>query len=152
MKRFRFPLRPVAILRAHQETRAREAFAAAVHAFVKSEEALAAARQRVAEFEAALAAGRRERFSAASEAGALAAYRSERNAETDSERKTNEARHIMQQRRGDYLEAHRRVEVVTRLEQKARAGHREDCNREEQAGYDEFAGRQAATRSTVFST
>ena len=35
MKRFRFPLRPVTVLRAHKELRAREAFAAAVHAYVQ---------------------------------------------------------------------------------------------------------------------
>jgi hypothetical protein len=49
MKRFRFPLRPVAVLRAHREMRAREAFAASVHAYVQSEEVLARTRARVAE-------------------------------------------------------------------------------------------------------
>lgn len=151
MKRFRFALRPVAILRAHHEARAREAFGAAVHAFVQTEEALAATRAGVAQFEAALAAGRRDRFSAAGEARALAAYRRECLAETEAEKKVNESRVAMQLRRADYLEAHRRVEVVKRLEEKARAGHRDECNREEQAGYDDFAGRQAA-RGTIFSS
>ena len=52
MKRFRFPLRPVAILRAHHQARAREAFAAAVHAYVTAEEGLAAMRRRRCELEA----------------------------------------------------------------------------------------------------
>ena len=86
MKRFRFPLRPVAVLRAHREMRAREAFAASVHAYVKSEEDLAATRRRVAQFEAALFAGRRERFSAAEEAHTLAGYRQECAAEVAAER------------------------------------------------------------------
>ena len=93
-----------------------------------------------------------ERFSAAGEGQALAAYRRERLAESDAERKTNESRDLMQLRRTDYLEAHRRVEVVKRLELKSRAVHRDDCNREEQAGFDEFAGRRAAGRGAVFST
>ncbi len=152
MKRFRFSLRPIAILRAHHETRAREAFGAAVHAFMKTEEELAATRERGAQFEAALAAGRRERFSALSEAQALAAYRRERVLESEAERRCNESRDVMQLRRTEYLEAHRRVEIVSRLEVKARAGHREDCNREEQAGFDEFAARRTSLRENVFST
>ena len=49
MKKFRFPLQPVGVLRAHQELRAREVFAAAVHHYVQTEERLAALRRRVAE-------------------------------------------------------------------------------------------------------
>ena len=77
MKRFRFSLRPVAILRAHHEMRAREAFAAAVHAFVKSEQELAAAGARLRQLESELTAGRTIRFSAADETHALMAYRRE---------------------------------------------------------------------------
>lgn len=146
MKRFRFPLRPVAVLRAHREMRAREAFAAAVHAYVQAEQELAATRQRVAQFEAALFAGRRERFSAAEEAHALSGYRHECAAEAEAERVTNVARDEMRKRRVEYLEAHRKLEVVHRLEAKARAAHRLATGREEQAEYDDFAGRQASRR------
>ena len=68
MNRFRFPLRPVAVLRAHREMCAQEAFAVSVNAFIRSEEALTAARTRAAEFEVALFAGRQHRFSPADEA------------------------------------------------------------------------------------
>ena len=146
MKRFRFPLRPVAVLRAHQELRAREAFAASVHAYVKAEENLAGVRARVAQFEQALFAGRRERFSAAAEAEMLAGYRRECTAEQEAERDTIEAKATMQQRRADYLDAHRRLEVVKRLEDKARLEHRQEANREEQAEFDDYAGRFAAAR------
>lgn len=152
MKRFRFPLRPVAVLRAHRELKAREAFAAAVHAFVKSEETLAATRARVAEFEAALFAGRRERFSAADEAQALAAYRREWAAEAEAGRTMAAARAAMEQRRIEYLDAHRKVEVVKRLEDKARTAHRHEVAREEQAEFDDFAGRQFAARRNLAST
>jgi flagellar protein FliJ len=57
MKRFRFSLRPVALLRSHQELKAREAFGAAVHAYVTSEEAHAAAKARSAAFERELSMG-----------------------------------------------------------------------------------------------
>ena len=153
MKRFRFPLRPVAVLRAHREMRAREAFAAAVHIYVKSEEELAAVRSRVARFEAALFDGRRERFSASDEAQTLAAYRRERASEAETERAMIAARAAMQERRSEYLDAHRKVEVVKRLEEKSRAAHRLECNREEQAEFDDFAGRRAvATRRPLFSS
>lgn len=152
MKRFRFPLQPVAVLRAHREMRAREAFAAAVHAFVKSEEEFAATRARVAQFEAALSAGRQQQFSPAAEAQTLAAYRRECALEGEAERAMIAARAAMAQCRGEYLDAHRKVEVVKRLEQKARAAHRLDGMREEQADFDDLAGRRFSARRTMFST
>lgn len=150
MKRFRFPLRPVAVLRAHQELRAREAFAAAVHAYVRSEQELAAARERVAQFEAALTAGRTGSFSAAAEAHNLAGYRRECDAQLEAGKNVEKARAAMEQARIEYLNAHRRLEVVKRLEQKARLEHRLETNREEQAEFDDFASRRLGRR-TLFS-
>jgi flagellar FliJ protein len=152
MKRFRFPLRPVAVLRAHREIRAREAFAASVHAYVQSEESLATTRQRVAQFEAALFAGRRESFNPAEEAQQLTAYRRECTAEGEAERATIAARAAMQEARIAYLDAHRRLEVVKRLEAKSRLVHQQDTNREEQAEFDDFATRRAMRRSPLFSS
>lgn len=149
MKRFRFSLRPVAVLRAHRELRAREAFGAAVHAFVKAEEDLATTRARVARFEAELAAGRSGRFSAADEARALAVYRQECAAEAAAERAMIAARDAMNQRRAEYIDAHRKVEVVKRLEEKARNAHRLETAREEQAEFDDFASRRALRRSPL---
>lgn len=149
MKRFRFPLRPVAVLRAHRELQAQEAFGAAVRNYVTAEQALADTRARVAKYEADLFAGRRDRFSAADEARALAAYRFECTAEVEAERTMIAARDTMNQRRADYLEAHRKLEVVKRLEQGARAEHRQVTMREEQAEFDDFASRRA-TRRTLF--
>jgi flagellar export protein FliJ len=152
VKRFRFPLKPVALLRAHREAQAREAFAAAVRASAQAEAALAAVRQGIAEFEAAIEAGRRERFSAAAEARALAAYRRERLNEAEAGRALDAARTVVQQRRADYLEARRRVEVVERLEDQARARHRAEGAREEQAGFDELAVRRFAGGAAPFSS
>ena len=152
MKRFRFPLRPVAMLRAHQELRAREAFGAAVHAYVITEEEHAIARARVAAFERDLFTGRRERFSAAVEAENLAAYRQESAAEAESERRVFAAREQMDRARTAYLEAHRKVEVISRLEAKARSAHRLESAREEQAGFDDFAARRHFGRSPLFRT
>jgi len=145
MKRFRFPLRPVAVLRAHHELKAREAFAAAVHIYVQAEAELAATRTRVARSEADLYASRRGRFDASVAAEAFIAYRAECAAEVAAERDMIAKRAVMNQRRADYLEAHRELEVVNRLEQKARAAHRLDTLREEQIELDDFAGRRGRT-------
>lgn len=149
MKRFRFPLRPVAVLRAHQELRAREAFAAAVHVYVQAEAELAAVRTRVAQCEVDLFESRRGKFDAAVAAQAFASYRGECTAEAAAERAVIEQRAEMNRRRADYLEAHRKLEVVRRLEEKARAAHRLDTLREEQIELDDFAGRR--TRAPQFS-
>ena len=146
MKRFRFPLRPVAVLRAHRELRARESFAAAVHVYVASEAELASVRQRVARFEAALFAGRGTSFNAADEAQSLSAYRRECEAEATAERAMIAARAEMNQRRAAYIEAHRQLEVVKRLEERARTAHRLAGAREEQAEFDDFASQRARHR------
>ena len=143
MKRFRFPLRPVAVLRAHKELRAREAFAAAVHTYVAAEAELAAVRERVARFEAALFAGRRGTFDAASAAQSLSAYRRECAAEGAAERDAIAARAAMDERRTAYLEAHRQHEIVRNLEARAQTAHRLAASREEQAELDDLAGRRA---------
>lgn len=147
MKRFRFSLRPVAILRAHQEMRAREAFAASVQAYVKAEQELAAMRARVRQLEAELVAGRNEVFSPDLASRALAAYRRECTAESEAEQALTAAQHAMQERRVEYIDAHRRLEVVRRLEEKAKTAHRYETGREEQAEFDDFATRRFIRRS-----
>jgi flagellar FliJ protein len=149
MKRFRFPLRPVAVLRAHYELRARDVFAAAVHVYVQAEAELAAVRARVAHCEAELQASRRGRFDAAASVNAFFAYRRECAAEGAAERAVFAARAEMNRRRAEYLEAHRKLEVVNRLEEKARNAHRLGALREEQIELDDFAGRR--TRAPQFS-
>jgi flagellar FliJ protein len=149
MKRFRFPLRPVAVLRAHRELRAREIFAAAVHSYVLAEERLAASRARVGDMEELLFAGRSGRFLAADAAALFRVYRAECHAELETEREVIEARDTMQKRRHDYIEANRQLKVVERLEEKARAAHRASNARAEQNELDEFAGFNANRRPAL---
>lgn len=146
MKRFRFPLRPVAVLRAHREMRAREAFAASVHAYVQAEEQLACTRARVAELAGALFDGRSGTFLAAEAASLFRAYRAECEEEVQAERRVIEARDTMNHRREEYLQANRQLKVVQRLEEKARTRHRVEVNRTEQAELDDFAGFRSSRR------
>ncbi|PTX90900.1 flagellar export protein FliJ [Opitutus sp. ER46] len=143
MKRFRFTLQPVAILRTHQDARAQEAFAFAVQALTKAEQEVAAAQARVRQFAADLVAGRAHNFSASEQIRALEAYRQECDAEVAAKQARAKAQQTMEQRRAEYIEAHRRLEVVKRLEQKARAQHRYETMREEQAEFDDYANRRA---------
>jgi flagellar FliJ protein len=149
MKKFRFPLQPVGMLRSHQELRAREIFAAAVHRYVQTEERLAALRQRVAELAEVLFHGRSDRFLAADAAALLRVYRSESNAVMEAEREVIEARDAMQQRRQEYIEANRRLRIIQRLEEKARERHRLDLLRGEQAELDELAGFRASRQPVL---
>lgn len=143
MKRFRFSLQPLAVVRAHREQQAKAIFASAVQAHAKTEEDLVRTRSRIAAFEAALNAGRQQAFSAATAAEALHAYRAERGLEKDAERTVQVARETMEQRRVDYIAAHRNLEVVHRLETKARTLHRAENARAEQSEFDDFSSRRA---------
>lgn len=142
MKRFCFPLRPVAVLRAHQELRARELFSHAVHTYVRAEEELAGARVRTAALAAALHQHRLGTVRAAEASDQFAAYRRECDVEIQSERAMHAARAEMERHRALYVEAHRKLQVVQRLEEKARAAHRLAVNHAEQAEFDDFAGRR----------
>lgn len=143
MKKFRFPLQPVGVLRAHQELRARELFADAVHRYVQSEEKLAALRQRTAELAEVLFQGRSGQFLAAEAAALLRVYRGECQAVMEAEREVIESREQMQVRRSEYIEANRRLKIVTRLEEKARDRHRLSILRGSQEELDELAGFRA---------
>jgi flagellar FliJ protein len=143
MKKFRFPLQPVGVLRSHQELRAREVFAAAVHHYVQTEEKLAALRKRVADLSEVLFRGRSGSFLAAEAATLLRVYRGECSAAMAAEREVIEARDAMQARRQDYIDANRRLKVVNKLEEKARDRHRLEVLRAGQEELDELAGFRA---------
>ncbi len=152
MKKFRFSLRPVAVLRAHQELKARELFAKAVHACVAAEERLATVRQHVAALESILFSGRRDRFSAPEAAAFFRAYRAECANEMIADREVVTARTQMEAARAVYLEANRKVKVVERLETKARVLHRREADRAEQAEFDELASHRSIRRQPAFAT
>ena len=142
MKRFRFPLRPVSVLRAHREVRAREAFAAALNREAVAQDNLRCIGVRMRALEAALSSGREANFRPAEAALLLSDYRRECAAETEVERLVIVARDESQKARMEYIEAHRQLEIVNRLEQKARTAHRHETNRTEQAEMDELAGQR----------
>jgi flagellar export protein FliJ len=149
MKRYHFNLRPVAVIRSHQKQRARESWAAGVRLYDEAAAKLARVRARKAEFETALLAGRQVRFDAAAAAPALVAYRGVCTDEAEAVKETNAAHLLMIERRTAYINAHRRLEIVRKLEAKAQLAHREAAQRVEQAEFDDFAGRSAFRKLLV---
>jgi flagellar FliJ protein len=142
MKRFVFPLRPVAVLRSHRELCAREALAAAIEACIQAEERGEAAQLRVQDLARAICGARRGNLSPGDEIAFSQIYRRECAAEIEAQKQAAAARRLVDERREAYVEASRQVKMVSRLEERARAAHRMEGLRLEQAGLDEIAGRR----------
>ena len=129
--------------------RAKEIFAAAVHAYVTAEESLAATKARVNRLADALHDHRADAYSPLEAAEMFRAYRAECAEQMREELQVIEARETMLKRRADYFDAHRELKVVQRLEEKARSAHRTEANRAEQAVLDEFAGLRHGRRPAL---
>lgn len=147
MKRFRFSLQSVAMIRSHAESRAREALATALKTQADAEATCENWKTRLVQFEAALTAGRNGRFNASGAAGEYQTYRLECIEARKADEALAKARAAVKDRRQDYLEAHRRVKIMERAEAAARAAHRAANFRIEQSELDELAGNR--TRPTL---
>lgn len=148
MKRYHFPLRPVGVLRGHQEMRAREVFAAAVHEYVAAEEALAGIRERKARLAAILTESLHGAYLAADAASAFQAYRHECGEEIKAEQATIAAREKMNAKRELYAAAHRALKGIQRLEERSREAYRREYDRTAQAELDDFANHRYLRRQT----
>jgi flagellar FliJ protein len=144
MKKFRFPLRSVATVRSLRELRAREQFSIAVNAYVKAEEYLQMLRGRLAVLEDVLRSGRTRTFRAGDEASFLEAYKTETIAATKASAEVDKARAAVETARQAWLGSRRDLKVVESLEQKARATHRREVEREDQAALDDRTSALAA--------
>ena len=90
--------------------------------------------------------GRRDSFRAGDEITFWDAYRRVCDEELKAERVMVEARAKMEEARQAYVDAHRAVKVVDKLEQKARTTYRQENEREAQGELDELAGLRVARR------
>ena len=149
MKKFRFPLKSVATVRNLIELRAREQFSRCVQASVAAEKKLLAQREHVAELETILRSGRLARFRPADQATFLAALKDETALITTLNAALNSARREMDSARQAWLESRRDVRVIESLEQKARALHHQELERENQAAMDDRASALAARTSAL---
>ncbi|MGC4072172.1 MAG: flagellar FliJ family protein [Nibricoccus sp.] len=147
MKKFRFPLRSVATVRNMIELRAREQFSRCVQACVATEKRLVAQRERVAELETIIRSGRLSRFRPADQSTFMAAFKDETSIVTKITAELNSARREMESARQAWLESRRDVRVIENLEQKARAAHQQEMERENQAAMDDRTGAMVARAS-----
>ncbi|HEY1764004.1 MAG TPA: flagellar export protein FliJ [Opitutaceae bacterium] len=149
MKKYAFPLRSVAILRAHREHAAREALAAANRVCSALEIRLNAARLCLNEMEQLRSAGRSGCFRPADDVAFFHAYRQQWATESDLCQQLADAVAQADKRRDACVEANREVKAIERLEATAIAAHRAQIGRAEQAEFDEHAGRRAARRKPL---
>jgi len=139
MKRFHFPLRPVAVIRGHRELRARLALAASTQACQRTEARCAAAQARAAETARAITAARCGTVRAGDQAVFMALHRRDCAAAADAETQAAAARADVERRRAECVEASRQMKVVARLEEHARAVHRAESLAAEQQQLDEIS-------------
>jgi len=137
MKKFRFPLRSVETVRSIRELRGREQFSLSVHVFVTAEEHLHLLQSRLGELEDILRSGRNRTFRAGDEASFLEAYKTETAAVDKASAELEKARAAMEAARQSWLNARRDLRVVESLETKAKATHRHEVEREDQAALDD---------------
>jgi len=147
MKRFRFRLEAVLGLRALAERSARERFGAAQRRLADALADLRAAEQRRLDLADALAGSRSGSFRPADQVGGLLALQEAERGERDAAKRHAEARLAGERAREEWLAARRRLQVVERLQDRARRAHREAADKAEQALLDELASLAAARTS-----
>jgi flagellar FliJ protein len=139
MKRFRFPLRPVAVIRAHHESRAKDAYRSAYSELTEAEQRHARSQARLRSLADAIDSHRQGTFSPQQAAATARAYSMESQEVARDEKSAADARQAMLVAREAYIKAHRELKVVQRLEEKARASHQAACRLLEQGALDELA-------------
>jgi len=144
MKKFRFPLHTVAVVRNLAELRARENFSKAFLVCSEIEQRLQASRNRVAELEEMLRAGRTATFRASDQVTFMSAMRVEAVNATKIEAELKNSRKALEVARQAWLETRRDVRVIEKLEDKARLDHRIELEREIQADLDDRTSGMAA--------
>lgn len=144
MKRFRFRLEAVLSIRDLAERRARERFGLSQQKVTDAAQALLLARHRRAELGESLANARTGCFRAADQAGGMAALRAAERGEIDATRLLVEAEIARDRVREEWLFARRRLQVIERLEERARQAHREAADKAEQNLLDELGSMAAA--------
>lgn len=151
MKRFKFTLRSVSILRTHKEMRAREALAGAIGALAEAQGRLESVQAGLAEMAAIKSASRLGRFRADEEVNFFRAYVLESAKERESRKQVAAAAAEAETRRNACMEANRELKAVERLEAKQIEQHRAEVFRAEQAEFDEMSGRRAACKEPLFT-
>ncbi len=137
MKKFRFTLSSVAVVREVREALRREVFTAAVRETTAAERALEKVIAERAALAAALAASRTGTFRPALQTAGLAAQQRVVQQEAEAASVLERARQTLEQRRADWLAARREVRLLEQLKARAKERHRIELARAEQRELDD---------------
>lgn len=137
MKKFRFPLEPVATLRNLQEMRASEVFSGANRRVAACDETLNTQQLRVAQFVESLIVRRTTGLPGAMQASFMQAYREELAEEKAAGEALARARTELEAARQRWIEAHLQVRLVDKLRGKARERFQTELVRFEQRQLDD---------------
>lgn len=152
MRRFKFPLKPVIVVREAREARARDAFLAAVHAAIAAERELERLASERASIERVLVAERRSSFRAAEQAAFLQSLHHAEARETAAREAVREANEFREKQRQAWLESRRDVRLIEKLRTTALEKFRRDFEREAQRILDDHTGAAVARESSAFAT
>lgn len=137
MKRFHFPLRSVGVVRSAHEMRRREQLSEAIRAEAEAEAARDAARRDLRDLEAVMASARGNRFRATEQIAFLEEQRRLADREKEAAAALLKAAERREECRVAWLLARRDLRLVENLEQRARAAHRREEEREAQLALDD---------------
>ena len=137
MKKFRFPLKSVAIVREARELRLREAFSVALQAVAVAEDTLEQVRRRKTELEQVLLAERRRSFRPAEQIAFLQSHQRVVEEESNAVSALATALAVRETRRAEWLESRRALRLVDKLEQAALQGYPPAAEREAQRTLDD---------------
>lgn len=149
MKRFTFRLQAVTMLRRLQEQERREALGAAVTAQRRREADLTTARTVADTLHARLLADRTAPSSGAALASAAEALRVEEGHVATAATALASASASVATCHARWVEARRGVQIIERLEERARQRHWREQERAEQTLLDDLAGQRAAASRTL---
>lgn len=137
MKKFRFPLEPVATLRNLQEMRANEAFSGANRHVAACDAQLGEQQMRVAQFVEAMIVNRTAGLPGVMQASFMQAYRGELDREREAGEALEKARVEQEAARQRWIEAHLQVRLIDKLRQRAVERHQAELFHLEQRQLDD---------------
>lgn len=137
MKKFRFTLNSVAVVREVREALRREVFAGALREASTAERALEKVIAERTALAAALAASRTGTFRPAVQTAGLAAQQRMVQQEAEASTVLERARQTLEQRRAEWLAARREVRLLEQLKARAKERHRLELARAEQRELDD---------------
>ncbi len=147
MKRFRFRLESVRSLRDLAERRAREGFGLAQQTVADATAHLRAAEQARIQLAESLSTARASVFRPVEQIAGFGALRQAERTEAEFTRRLTVAQQGLAQARERWLASRRDLQVMQRLEERARLAHRTESDKAEQSLLDELASLATARPS-----